>query len=106
MLTAIRTQFAEEDRKTLLGRLRFGRRPERDRIVDAAFTLRRVVGEAATRVAGEDMNRDPDLNLMDKYLMRQAVREEAAAIVADPQQLRQLRGVDVHAAWLGRAVRD
>lgn len=106
MLTAIRSQFAADDRASLLGRMRFARRPERDRIIDAAFTLRRVVGEAARRIEGDKAPHEPALRLMDRYLMQQAVRDEAFSIIADPKLLRRFRGIDAHAAWSSRAVRD
>lgn len=105
MLTAIRAQLAAEDRKTLFHRLRFGRRSERDRIIDAAFTLRRVVGEAAHRAGNASADREPDLELMDRYLGDPAVRDEAALIIATPATLRQLRGPDLHAAWQSRPTR-
>ncbi len=106
MLTAIRSQFAADDRASLLRRIRFARRPERDRIIDAAYTLRRVVGEAARRVEGDKAPHEPDLRLVDRYLMQQAVRDEAFCIIVDPKVLRRFRGIDVHAAWSNRAVRD
>lgn len=105
MLTSVRTQLAAEDRKTLINRLRFGRRSERDRIVDAAFTLRRVVGEAARRSGNASADREPDLELMDRYLEDPAVRDESVLIIATPAVLRGLRGPDLHAAWQSRATR-
>lgn len=102
LLTLIRTKFAADDRRTALGRWRFGRRSERDRIIDAAFTLRRVVGAAARRTVNEEAHPEPDLGLMDRYLMSPSVRDEAASIVSDIEQLRPLRGIDVHAAARAR----
>lgn len=105
MLTAIRTLLAEDDRRTFLRRLQYGRRPERDRIIDAAFTLRRVVGEAAHRAGWSTADREPPLPLMDSYLQDAAVRAEATAIIATPALLRRLRGPDLHAAERSRRTR-